>query len=299
MSFVLRKTLRRGSTADSVLSQNLKLGGEGEMKSKTKTPKLYKSTSDLSKSSTTSSDFSELNEGTDLSDSLGSISPQIERDGEDLKQKELAMAVTFLCDISGSMPTNGKLEYVTLGFKETFEGLRERDLIQLYTFGSCSAARQFARSKHNITAAKFNIKPTLMGGGTPLWDSLQLVIKEFPSVKNWMQKEFVIVTNGPDNCSKVSFSDVQKSIEETKMKSFHVTFLNIGESTKEIQQIKAFCEDKSNTSFTFLTCNGTKEGILEQFTTIQHQIKSRRGVTMQPAIKKKEPQKKIKRLLEM
>jgi len=210
-------------------------------------------------------------------------------------KKEAAMAFTFVCDVSGGM--GPKIDAVNEGFKEVFDNiLQPKDFIQLFTFGSATAVKQFARSKYNLDEARLVLKAD--GGGTALWDAINMSITSFPSVKNWMQKEYIILINGEDNCSKTDFSTVKEVIQAPDLKHLHIVFIEVGLETPLTAKIKQLCEGSKHC--TYMSCGGDVKEIPKTFKKAQESMKKRREIFCQPRDKtKKDPQKKMKKLLEM
>lgn len=182
----------------------------------------------------------------------------------DKRQKSVSLEVhkrqlCFACsvDTSGSM-AGSRISTAVEGLGQAVGYMRDEDLFGLVTFDSTvkNLHKPMPRSRVDFSKDRENVLANnKTGGSTALWDAIhagQLLMKEVlekrkkdPDRKSKPKLVFeqLVITDGEDNQSKLSFEEIEKHVANPGIPNYNLVLIVVTRSMEEVhvQQLARLC----------------------------------------------------------
>jgi hypothetical protein len=202
---------------------------------------------------------------------------------------------TFVMDVSGSMK-GIRLKNATAGAKLIFDQvLLDHDRCELFVFSESAKRQLYMKSKKEVdwNREERGIQ-TARSGSTALYDAIHQAISNMPRNSKYKSdhRELIILTDGMDNTSSHSFSEIKSMIANPGFDHFHCTLIGVNMTSSQETTMRDLV---NNSHSTYIPC--VTESILGSFDfvktavtvrieqTIIYQNRRQMGAFSQPMIK--------------
>lgn len=158
--------------------------------------------------------------------------------------------IVFLLDVSESMGEGARLKYAIRNFLKIFDKyLRPDDKVCFIRFNYiCEVVFNLTPKKNNTIQLRRQIESTCKTqGGTAFYDAIDAGISEFDNVTKDSQEDgsnansywIVALTDGEDNCSKLSADFIKKQL---KYKGINLIIVGLGLGNESIPILSELCK---------------------------------------------------------
>jgi Ca-activated chloride channel homolog len=160
---------------------------------------------------------------------------KVEQEILTLMQEPAPVSIGILLDTSGSMKTNNNIQASRAALASFLAETNPDDEFFLITFNqNTELASDFTRDPGAILSAGAMIKPS---GQTAIWDAVYRGLDKMKSAKN-DRKALILITDGEDNSSRYSYSEVRDFAKESDSQIYIVGELGeMGYGPSTIQSI--------------------------------------------------------------
>lgn len=137
--------------------------------------------------------------------------------------RDAGLSVAILLDISGSMALMNKYTHCKEALHTLVESMKPADELALFTFadGVVHIMEPFTRDKNRILIKARKITPF---GKTALYWAIDMMPRIMGKPKN--RQAILLLTDGIDNLSKISFQDMLRNSRNTKVPIYTLGFSN-------------------------------------------------------------------------
>jgi Mg-chelatase subunit ChlD len=156
--------------------------------------------------------------------------------------------------------------------------LENKDRAELITFATRPHKHFGLLQKHRIDLQRaMQQVRTADRGGTALYDAIKYAIDTCPRDARFhgLQRELVVLTDGQDNGSDTSFSDIRKLVAKPGLSHFHLVLIGVGLCDQSRANMEALCQPRH---CTFLNITAKPSQIRAAFQRAQGEIVRRREV---------------------
>eukprot|EP00028_Trichosphaerium_sp_Am-I-7-wt_P014490 CAMPEP_0168508698 /NCGR_PEP_ID=MMETSP0405-20121227/286_1 /TAXON_ID=498012 /ORGANISM="Trichosphaerium sp, Strain Am-I-7 wt" /LENGTH=297 /DNA_ID=CAMNT_0008525917 /DNA_START=124 /DNA_END=1017 /DNA_ORIENTATION=+ len=142
--------------------------------------------------------------------------------------------------------------------------LEKQDLVALKVFNDDDARTIFGLKQPSSVrwnVAKSKIKTT---GGTRLYDAIDKTMSVMPYGAKYKKyhRQLVVLTDGEDNGSRMSYEALKARIKEPGIKNFHLILIGVNVSLEYETKLRTLC---NKPHFRYLDCGASSEDIKKSF----------------------------------
>jgi Ca-activated chloride channel family protein len=157
--------------------------------------------------------------------------------------------IVVVVDVSGSMDDNGKLDQAKAGIGTFLQRILPEDRVGLVSFSNKAKLdvepAPLSQNRVQLDGAIQGLRPQ---GKTAIYDGLMAAkqaLDDLPNAENGEEriKAIVLLTDGEENASQVSFDDLKGAFDESGISIFPVAYgssSDQAEATKTLQAIVDF-----------------------------------------------------------
>ena len=177
------------------------------------------------------------------------------------KLPRLPLNLVVVIDVSGSMGSQNKLNYVKDGLTLLVDELKEKDLLTIITYSSRAKVLRAPAVVKDKNAVKLLIHNLRASGGTNFYDGLEYGFKEV--LKNFsgkVQNRVIMLSDGQPSAGKTGLKDIVAMSDSYVKRGVGLTTIGVGRSFN-VQLMRRLAESGSG-NYYFLD---SREAIREVF----------------------------------